>query len=659
MKQFIYFGTLILCPLLFALSCDKSEMEYDAKTVSPTYRTITLQFPEDNEVDPAMRVSLAADGKTAWEAGDEIFIHGSHVGHSGETYYSRTITLAGKDISADGKTATFTMEDIAAKPSSWRTSGYKATLFAAYPASAIKNYSDGDIWYYSSAFSNTNALLLAGCNDVSVNDGNTFQFRHLSGALSFIVSGDFDSYVFSGKGGTEVVGYNVFSVRVDAENSFDDKKGYIPYNGGSGGIATSGPQHVITGPVVADGTTVNYIFFPAGVNLSSGFIIKFKKGGEIVKTLSTSTAKNIEIGKYLPLGDVTSHLKTYTPPVHNATTPAISGATDLSAGSSANCYVVNGGDNENAGKVYKFKAYKGNSTTNAGTIQSVEILWETYNNTSSVSANSVIAAVDFDKQNANSYYEICFQMPATLHTGNALIAAKDSDGTILWSWHIWVPASEVSDITNDAFCGTGVKIADRNLGAIEPVVAGESVVPTTSFGLYYQWGRKDPFITNDWGRNTSCAFSTSSTWVTTETANQNPTVLYKQKDESTSPNTYNWNSTEITDLWDNGGKTIYDPCPQGYRVAVFNSSNRFWKYDDTSGWEANTTYGWLKFGTITFPLAGYTENLSAYKVKERALLWSASYQDLERAKGLYTAALPNYPSYYKYYCANVRCVTVE
>ena len=197
---------------------------------------------------------------------------------------------------------------------------------------------------------------------------------------------------------------------------------------------------------------------------------------------------------------------------------------------------------------------------------------------------------------------------------------------------------------------------DRNLGALEPVVAGESVVPTSAFGLYYQWGRKDPFITTDWGRVGSSRFSYTSSWVTTETAIQNPTILYKKKDESTTPATYNWNSSEITTLWEDSGKTIYDPCPPGYRVDIHDTSKRMWNYENTTGWEANTTYGWLKYGDITFPLAGYTENLSPYKVKERALLWSATYMTLERGYALYTSPSPSYNSYYKFYAANVRCV---
>lgn len=647
MKKSMKYWALALCPVLFALSCEKDEnLVEDNDQLEKTYRTITFEFPED----PETRVSLAADGKTAWEPGDQIFIHGQKVGEKDTKAYSRIITLNAENIHDSGKTATFTMEDIIVTEG-WRETGYVANLFAAYPASAIADYSGGDSWYYSTGFNQTDVLLLAGCNDKTVNEGNTFTFKNISGVLSFVVDGDFDSYVFSGNG-DETVSYDVFSVRVDAQSSFDDKKGYIPYSGSSGGIGTSGPRTAVSGSVVADGTTVNHIFFPGGVNLTNGFTINFLKEGNILKILSTHTPKDIAMGKYLKLGDVTSHLKN---PAAHVLASWTAGAEDLGASETANCYIVYDKDvvAANAGKAFKIPAVKGNSSVSVGSVGGVSIIWETYCNGTAVAANTVVADVDYDED------YIYFRMPeaGSMQSGNALIAAKDGSDNILWSWHIWVPSSEIETITDVDFVNAASgQIMDRNLGALEPALAAESAVPTTAFGLYYQWGRKDPFLTSDWTRNATVPFSTSSTWVTTETAIQNPTVFYKKQDATTDPKTYNWNSSEITTLWEDGGKTVYDPCPSGYRVDVYNSSKRLWKYSDTSGWEANTTYGWLKYGTVVFPLSGYTETLGSYKVKERALVWSASYKSLERASALYTNPLPNYNSYYKYHGASVRCV---
>lgn len=70
--------------------------------------------------------------------------------------------------------------------------------------------------------------------------------------------------------------------------------------------------------------------------------------------------------------------------------------------------------------------------------------------------------------------------------GNAVIAVCDAAGEILWSWHIWVSAEEIATKTDD----NGLVWMDRNLGAL-------SIVPSeaqNTRGLFYQWGRKDPFL---------------------------------------------------------------------------------------------------------------------------------------------------------------------
>ena len=82
-----------------------------------------------------------------------------------------------------------------------------------------------------------------------------------------------------------------------------------------------------------------------------------------------------------------------------------------------------------------------------------------------------------------------FSTPEALKNGNAVIAAKDADGNILWSWHIWVckdydPVAKAQTYYNNA----GVMM-DRNLGATSATPGN-----IASVGFLYQWGRKDPFL---------------------------------------------------------------------------------------------------------------------------------------------------------------------
>lgn len=631
MKNMMKIWVLISVSSLFAFSCQKNEVALENENPSEkSFRTITLNFP----TDPETKMSMAEDGKTAWEVNDEIMIHGAKVGKNGDVYYSRIITLKEENIHDSGKTATFTLEDIDAD-AGWGRSGYKATLFAAYPASALVDYADGDYWYYSSAWDQTNTLLMAGTNDTSVNDGNTFTFTHLTGVLSFVVSGDFDSYVFSGNGGSEVVGYDVFAVRVDTGSSFGDKN-KIPYNGASGGLGFSGAKTSISASVVADGSTINYIYFPGGVDLANGFTIKFMKGGIEQKRISTDTGKNIARGQYLKLGDVTSHLYTYTPPAtHNATHPAISGAENLSASGTANSYIVDASDDANKDKVFKFKAVKGNSSTGVGKIGNVVVLWETYNNAETVTANSVIAQADFDKQAGDDDYWITFQMPSTLHAGNAVIAAKNAGGDILWSWHIWIPQTTINNINGSNILGA--TIMDRNIGALE-ATAASGAASITSTGLIYQWGRKDPFIgLGSWDSsapaNVAGTAPTLGGQMSIAEAIANPTVYGVKSDGD-------WLKTTDDSRW-GATKTIYDPCPPGYRIAsgekgssskypLWNSSNIATAVTGKGmTWEFSEAEYRVKIvdgsNVLTYPIAGYiSDGASEYKVsyrKERAAIW--------------------------------------
>lgn len=81
--------------------------------------------------------------------------------------------------------------------------------------------------------------------------------------------------------------------------------------------------------------------------------------------------------------------------------------------------------------------------------------------------------------------------------GNAVVAFK-VNGTIFWSWHIWVtdnPENGVSYTqgfeTDVAGNPITVKYMDRNLGASSNNFLGNDWQKTT--GLLYEWGRKDPF----------------------------------------------------------------------------------------------------------------------------------------------------------------------
>ena len=244
---------------------------------------------------------------------------------------------------------------------------------------------------------------------------------------------------------------------------------------------------------------------------------------------------------------------------------------DLSADGTANCYIVS-----EAG-AYRFTATRGNSSASVGTIASVRVLWESFG------TDEAPAVGDLVKNVKCVDGVICFDTPETFKEGNAVIAAKNESGTVLWSWHIWL-TDEPQEHVYNANAGT---LMDRNLGATS-VTPGD----IKSYGLLYQWGRKDPFLgssslTQSFGYDHA---SSTATW---------PTPVLSQSSTGTldyarnNPMTFIYGESSSYDDWVYSGgyparwsseKTEYDPCPAGWRVPDGGSAGKdgFWAVADIS-----------------------------------------------------------------------------
>ncbi|MBR0321670.1 MAG: hypothetical protein IIX08_04705, partial [Bacteroidales bacterium] len=271
-------------------------------------------------------------------------------------------------------------------------------------------------------------------------------------------------------------------------------------------------------------------------------------------------------------------------------------ATDLSSNGTANSYIVS-----EAGS-YKFTPTKGNSSTSVGAITSVEVLWETFGTDETPNAGSLVSEARYEDGS------IAFSTPESFRKGNAVIAAKDANGTILWSWHIWLTDEPEGQVYyNDA--GT---MMDRNLGATSATPGDVGAL-----GLLYQWGRKDPFL-NSSSISSNIVAKSTITWPSAVSSTpSNGTIAYATEHPTTfitrnSKNRDWYYSTDNT-RWQSA-KTIYDPCPSGWRVpdggssgiwseALGSSSTFYDEYDYTN--EGINFSG--KFGnssTIWYPASG-------------------------------------------------------
>ena len=575
----------ILCAVilpLFACHEDPGPVDPDPVVPEPESRTLTFVLPEftvgEGEEAPDVL-------KTAWVAGDQIVVHGEYAKNQ------VTVTLAASDISGDGKTATVKVDGLYP----YKREDCSSTLYASYPASLVNNLKH---CFFYSQFSTSNAQIMAACNS-----GDTFQFQNICGILSMSVDGDFDGYTLSTPK-KDALGYEFLQVKIT-----DNEQNYKQYVGN---------------PILQLDGTVNgsdiLVFLPEGTTFPAGFVLKFKEGDDYTKIYKYNHPVEITRGAIVNIGDITADVQHYD-------NPFSSDVKDLDAAGNANCYVI-----EEAGS-YKFKAVFGNEPTNyIPDVETAEILWETWNDASEVTPNSVLASASF----AEDF--IILRTPETLRPGNALVAAKDANGKILWSWHIWIPATYI--VTANFGGIMGVDLMDRNLGALVATVDSDAQVDPTSYGMMYQWGRKDPFTAASAFKGSSPATyagvpeEVAPGQILLEESIANPRLLGHI-------NNGDWCLVTNNEFWADAEKTIYDPCPPGYRVSKKNTGVPFWSSDLSAqaGWGVNLTAGWLKLGSpdaSVFPIAGYRDDYSVdglAKVGVRTLYWTSQASDDAKGPG--------------------------
>lgn len=277
--------------------------------------------------------------------------------------------------------------------------------------------------------------------------------------------------------------------------------------------------------------------------------------------------------------------------------------TDLSADGTANCYLIS-----HAGD-YKFKAVLGNTDGTVGNVKSVEVLWESFGTNMMPNVGDLIASVSYK----DGY--VRFSTPETFANGNAVIAVRNSKGTILWSWHIWCSEEGWQEHVYNNNAGI---MMDRNLGATAATTWNSG-----SLGLCYQGGRKDPFLGSSSFSSSVQALSTG-TWelcsskMTNELAIANPTTFFLGYANSLPLS--NWQSK----------KTAYDPCPHGWRVPD-GGYNGIWA---TAGFARETSsdsgYGrnfYISSPEITYyPYTGYIspENGKLTSTGTYGYFWAAT-----------------------------------
>lgn len=182
----------------------------------------------------------------------------------------------------------------------------------------------------------------------------------------------------------------------------------------------------------------------------------------------------------------------------------------------------------------------------------------------------------------------------TATEGNAVVALFTGNGIgmvggynpdeIVWSWHVW---SMADDMDTDFHNPNKDYLMRRGMGKY-----------TSNQGMFYQWGRKDPFPQYPTAVSPrSVSIEAVSASNTASYVIQHPTVFYT--------GTHWLNSAVPLNRWTENGKAEYnDPCPTGWRVPANNESPE---------WTASTHLG-----------TGMLGNTDGYHGGTSPFLWLSS-----------------------------------
>ena len=385
-----------------------------------------------------------------------------------------------------------------------------------------------------------------------------------SASVTFSLEGD-DAYSSSGR----VLIDNDYTLKNLQEHS--DGKSYEEGCGFSSQLSSNGSDGWITtnGSLTSNGDGTYTQHFTLAENTSTtsprtGAVVVFSPSGrEVTRFVIKQNAKDAETIK----------------------------PTSLVTDKSANCYIIT------SPGTYELPAYMGAHNSLTGqkkyTGKPYEV-WNDGNNTINLLYKSF------------SDNKIVFEIPNQIKAGNAVIAIRDENDVIQWSWHLWFCTDDPRtssklqnyEVTTSNNQTVTYSVMNRNLGAssydgidLSSFISGASYAFVWHSGLYYQWGRKDPL------RNQSLVID-DVTSLEYSTSTKNPSIFYSAWEADGA----GWAETKTKD----------DPCPPGYKVPPTN----IWaKSDEDINRTINMQEGFFMYDLVTqklYPYSGYIDSSGNY-----------------------------------------------
>lgn len=336
----------------------------------------------------------------------------------------------------------------------------------------------------------------------------------------------------------------------------------------------------------------------------------------------------------------------------------------------------------NSNVLYNFQDHAGHNIdnpwiekTNGGANASVdgaEVVW--------ADAANLVSSLSIAHDGSDAFLD--FEVKASdIQSGNAVVAVKKG-GTIVWSWHLWFAPKDALDkikVTNHQ--GVVYNFTKETLGwkptqwtgstytsartvkvKVEQTVANNGTKAYTVINItqnpgnvkkgattHYQFGRKDALPGVDASDLAANSHFTQNAGDNMTIMNniQNPDKFYLNNLSATNYGYYNlWSADNTTTGYNDNPvvKTVYDPCPAGFKMPASNAFTGF----TTTGQDTHTqselnvdgisdgqtfqnNFGYnfwtnsSKTATINFPASGCRNsyNGSLISVGETGYYWSA------------------------------------
>ena len=245
-----------------------------------------------------------------------------------------------------------------------------------------------------------------------------------------------------------------------------------------------------------------------------------------------------------------------------------------------------------------------------------------------------------------------------MQQANAIVAVRDNQGKIMWSWHIWVTEHNLNDCIglqdNTSGATNAYWLMRYNLGWVDGKMVyynqrdlsytftqdesgrtavlnikqeGDALDYKDVGSTYYQWGRKDPIVAlrnrNAVGSgdyrphetvDSKYGYKYVSEQVTLGESIQNPNIFYVRAGTSTQ-----WLTPFNYRLWDtsaptsNAGvtrnssvKSIYDPSPYGFKIPPARAFGVFVNGESVSDNYGGTLNGFIEAAPNDFKYHVYS-----------------------------------------------------